>query len=147
MSLIRDLFSSLITASEKLGIDEAFRQMLKEKRSKLYPLKIGKKGNLQEWYLDWEDAEPQHRHISHLFGLFPGNEITPLKTPEFANAARKSLEFRGDGGTGWSKGWKINVWARLLDGNHAHKLIREQLTLTGLEGQFLGSHLGQDLRG
>ncbi|HZI24811.1 MAG TPA: glycoside hydrolase family 95 protein, partial [Chryseolinea sp.] len=134
MSLIRDLFSSLITASEKLGIDEAFRQMLKEKRSKLYPLKIGKKGNLQEWYLDWEDAEPQHRHISHLFGLFPGNEITPLKTPVFAEAAKKSLELRGDGGTGWSKGWKINVWARLLDGNHAHKLIREQLTLTGLEG-------------
>ena len=134
MSIIRDLFSSLIAASEKLGIDEEFRQTLKDKKSKLYPLKVGKKGNLQEWYLDWEDAEPQHRHISHLFGLFPGNEITPLKTPEFANAARKSLEFRGDGGTGWSKGWKINVWARLLDGNHAHKLIREQLTLTGLEG-------------
>ena len=134
MSIIRDLFSNLIAASEKLGIDEDFRQTLKDKRSKLYPLKIGKKGNLQEWYLDWEDADPQHRHISHLFGLFPGNEITPLKTPNFATAARKSLEFRGDGGTGWSKGWKINVWARLLDGNHAHKLIREQLRLTGLEG-------------
>ena len=134
MSIIRDLLSNLIMASEKLGIDEEFRQTLKDKRSKLYPLKIGKKGNLQEWYCDWEDADPQHRHISHLFGLFPGNEISPLKTPEFANAARKSLEFRGDGGTGWSKGWKINVWARLLDGNHAHKLIREQLRLTGLEG-------------
>jgi alpha-L-fucosidase 2 len=134
MSIIRDLFSNLIAASEKLGIDEEFRKTLSDKKGKLYPLKIGKKGNLQEWYLDWEDAEPQHRHISHLFGLFPGNEITPLKTPAFANAARKSLEFRGDGGTGWSKGWKINVWARLLDGNHAHKLIREQLTITGLEG-------------
>jgi alpha-L-fucosidase 2 len=134
MSIIRDLFSNLIAASERLGIDEDFRQTLIAKKSKLYPLKIGKKGNLQEWYLDWEDADPHHRHISHLFGLFPGNEITPLRTPHFANAARKSLEIRGDGGTGWSKGWKINVWARLLDGNHAHKLIREQLTLTGLEG-------------
>ncbi|WP_276371215.1 glycoside hydrolase family 95 protein [Chryseolinea sp. H1M3-3] len=134
MSIIRDLFSNLIAASEKLGVDEDFRQTLIDKQKKLYPLKIGKKGNLQEWYMDWEDADPQHRHISHLFGLFPGNEITPLKTPAFADAARKSLELRGDGGTGWSKGWKINVWARLLDGNHAHKLIREQLKITGLDG-------------
>ncbi len=134
MSIIRDLFSNLIAASEKLDVDEDFRQTLIDKQKKLYPLKIGKKGNLQEWYLDWEDADPQHRHISHLFGLFPGNEITPLRTPAFADAARKSLELRGDGGTGWSKGWKINVWARLLDGNHAHKLIREQLKITGLDG-------------
>ena len=134
MSIIRDLFSNLIEASEILGTDEQFRNLLIEKRSKLFPLQVGKKGNLQEWYKDWEDAEPQHRHISHLFGLFPGREISPLKTPVFANAARKSLELRGDGGTGWSKGWKINVWARLLDGNHAYKLIREQLTLTGSEG-------------
>jgi len=124
----------VIEASEILGIDETFRAALFEKKAKLFPLQIGKKGNLQEWYKDWEDAEPQHRHISHLFGLFPGREISPLKTPEYANAARKSLELRGDGGTGWSKGWKINVWARLLDGNHAYKLIREQLTLTGVEG-------------
>ena len=134
MSIIRDLFSNVVAASKKLGVDEDFRKMLVEKSSKLYPLKIGKKGNLQEWYLDWEDADPEHRHISHLFGLFPGSEISPLKTPAFANAASKSLEFRGDGGTGWSKGWKINVWARLLDGNHAHKLIREQLKITGMEG-------------
>ena len=134
MSIIRDLFTNVIEASEILGIDVEFRATLSEKKAKLFPLQIGKKGNLQEWYKDWEDAEPQHRHISHLFGLFPGREISPLKTPEFANAARKSLELRGDGGTGWSKGWKINVWARLLDGNHAYKLIREQLTLTGVEG-------------
>ncbi|HEY8937130.1 MAG TPA: glycoside hydrolase family 95 protein, partial [Cyclobacteriaceae bacterium] len=97
-------------------------------------LQIGKKGNLQEWSEDWDDAEVTHRHISHLFGLFPGNEISPRTTPAFAKAASKTLEFRGDSGTGWSKGWKINVWARLLDGNHAHKLIREQLTITGMEG-------------
>jgi len=134
MSLIWDLFTNVISASELLGIDDEFRNELIEKKSKLFPLQIGKKGNLQEWYKDWEDVEPQHRHISHLYGLFPGRQITPFSTPQFAEAARKTLELRGDGGTGWSKGWKINVWARLHDGNHAHKLIREQLTLTGVEG-------------
>jgi alpha-L-fucosidase 2 len=134
MSIMRDLFSNVISASEVLRVDEGYRKMLIDKRGKLLPLQIGKKGNLQEWSRDWDDAEPQHRHISHLFGLFPGNEISPIKTPKFADAARKTLELRGDGGTGWSKGWKINVWARLLDGNHAHKLIREQLTITGMEG-------------
>jgi alpha-L-fucosidase 2 len=134
MSLVWDLFTNVIQATQFLNIDEDFRNRLVEKRGKLFPLQIGKKGNLQEWYKDWEDAEPQHRHISHLFGLYPGRQITPLSTPEFAKAAAKSLELRGDGGTGWSKGWKINVWARLHDGNHAHKLIREQLTLTGVEG-------------
>lgn len=134
MSLIWDLFSNTIKASERLGVDKDFRKMLEEKKRKLFPLQIGKKGNLQEWYKDWEDEDPQHRHISHLFGLFPGFQISPLTTPQYAQAARRSLEIRGDGGTGWSKGWKINVWARLLDGNHAHKLIREQLTITGMEG-------------
>ena len=139
MSIIRDLFTNVIEASTILGIDDSFRATLIEKSAKLYPLKVGKKGNLQEWYKDWEDAEPQHRHISHLFGLFPGREISPLKPSPFAAAASKTLELRGDGGTGWSKGWKINVWARLLDGNHAYKLIREQLTLTGVEGTIYTS--------
>jgi alpha-L-fucosidase 2 len=134
MSLIWDLFTNTIQASQQLNIDEEFRKTLIEKRQKLYPLLIGKKGNLQEWYLDWEDEDPYHRHVSHLFGLFPGRQISPLRTPVFANGARRSLELRGDGGTGWSKGWKINLWARLHDGNHAYKLIREQLKLTGVEG-------------
>jgi alpha-L-fucosidase 2 len=134
MSTIWDLFTNLIQASEQLQTDPDFRKLLIEKRSKLFPLQIGKKGNLQEWYKDWEDEDPQHRHISHLFGLFPGRQISPLFTPAYAGAVRKSMELRGDGGTGWSKGWKINVWARLLDGNHAYKLIREQLKLTGMEG-------------
>lgn len=134
MSLIWDLFTNVIQASEQLNTDAELRKSLLEQRSKLFPLQIGKKGNLQEWYKDWEDAEPQHRHISHLFGLFPGRQISPLTTPSFANASKRTLELRGDGGTGWSKGWKINVWARLYDGNHAHQLIREQLTLTGVEG-------------
>jgi alpha-L-fucosidase 2 len=134
ISLIWDLFTNVIQASNHLGVDQDFKKLLIEKRSKLYPLQIGKKGNLQEWYKDWEDEDPNHRHISHLFGLFPGRQISPIYTPGFANAARRSLELRGDGGTGWSKGWKINVWARLHDGNHAYKLIREQLKLTGVEG-------------
>jgi len=131
MSIIRDLFSNLIDASEALQTDEAFRDTLQRAKSKLYPLHVGKKGNLQEWYKDWEDEDPQHRHISHLFGLFPGREISPLIDPKFADACKRTLEIRGDGGTGWSKAWKINVWARLLDGNHAYKLLRELLKLTG----------------
>ncbi|KAA0993454.1 glycoside hydrolase family 95 protein [Dyadobacter aurulentus] len=134
MAIIWDLFTNLIEASERTGSDAEFRKLLIEKRSKLFPMQIGKKGNLQEWYKDWEEAEPEHRHISHLFGLFPGRQISPVYTPAYANAARRTMELRGDGGTGWSKGWKINTWARLLDGNHAYKLIREQLKLTGVEG-------------
>lgn len=134
MAIIWDLFTNLIEASGKMGTDAEFRRLLTEKRARLFPMQIGKKGNLQEWYKDWAEAEPEHRHISHLFGLFPGRQISPVYTPKFAQAARRTMELRGDGGTGWSKGWKINVWARLLDGNHAYKLIREQLKLTGVEG-------------
>jgi alpha-L-fucosidase 2 len=134
MSITRDLFSNVIAASQLLGEDAELRNELVSKRDRLFPFQVGKKGNLQEWYKDWEDAEPQHRHVSHLFGLFPGHDISPITTPELAAAARKSLELRGDGGTGWSKGWKINLWAHLLDGNHAYKLLREQLTITGREG-------------
>jgi len=134
MAIIWDLFTNLIEASGKLGTDTEFRNLLIEKRSKLFPMQVGKKGNLQEWYKDFDEAEPEHRHISHLFGLFPGRQISPVTSPVYAQAARKTMELRGDGGTGWSKGWKINIWARLLDGNHAYKLIREQLKLTGVEG-------------
>ncbi|MFD2569018.1 glycoside hydrolase N-terminal domain-containing protein [Spirosoma soli] len=134
IGLIWDLFSNVIEASEHLGIDADFRKMLVEKKSKLFPLQIGKKGNLQEWYKDWEDQDPQHRHVSHLFVLHPGRQISPLTSPKYAQAARKTLDIRGDGGTGWSKSWKINFWARLHDGNHAYKLLRELLKLTGVEG-------------
>lgn len=134
MAIIRDLLTNVVSASEVLGVDTELRTVWQEKRQRLLPYQIGKKGNLQEWSKDWDDAEPQHRHISHLYGIFPGDEITPATTPDLARAVARSMELRGDGGTGWSKGWKINVWARLWDGNHAHKLIREQLTLTGMEG-------------
>jgi len=134
MAITRDLLANVIRASEILNKDPELRKEWQDKKQRLFPYQIGKKGNLQEWYKDWEDAEPQHRHISHLYGIFPGEEITPALTPDLAKAVARSMELRGDGGTGWSKGWKINVWARLWDGNHAHKLIREQLTLTGMEG-------------
>ena len=129
MSIIWDLFTNLIEASEILGIDDSFRNVLKEKKSKLYPLHIGKKGNLQEWFKDYDDLDPHHRHVSHLFGLHPGRQITPFNTPELAKACQKTLELRGDNGTGWSLAWKINFWARLLDGEHAYKLLRKLLNV------------------
>ncbi|MEZ0538130.1 glycoside hydrolase family 95 protein [Fibrella arboris] len=134
MALIWDVFSNVVQASEQLNVDADFRQKLLEAKKKLFPLQIGKKGNLQEWYKDWTDEDPQHRHVSHLYALHPGREVSPLTTPALADAARKTLEIRGDDGTGWSKSWKINFWARLHDGNHAYKLLRELLKLTGMEG-------------
>ena len=134
MSIIYDLFTNFIQASETLNQDPAFRDLVIKKRSLLYPLKIGKKGDIQEWYKDWEAVDPHHRHVSHLFGLYPGKQISPISTPTFAKAAEKTLELRGDGGTGWSLAWKINFWARLLDGNHAYNMIRTILHLTGQVG-------------
>jgi len=134
MALVYDLFTNVIHASEQLNTDADLRKTLEERLQNLFPLQIGKKGNLQEWYKDWEDAEPQHRHVSHLFALHPGRYISPLRTPKYTEAAKKTLEIRGDGGTGWSKSWKINFWARLHDGNHAHKLLQELLKVTGMEG-------------
>ena len=130
MSVIYDLFDNLIKASKVLGIQDDFTNELTDKKNKLYPLHIGHKGNLQEWYKDWEDVEVHHRHVSHLFGLHPGHQISPVTTPAFAEAAKKTLEIRGDEGTGWSKAWKINFWARLLDGNHAYILLRDLLRAT-----------------
>lgn len=136
LSIIRDLFNNLIDASKILGTDQEFAKMLKIKRDKLRPLQIGKKGNLQEWYGDFEDEDPQHRHVSHLFGLHPGREISPLIDTIYANAAIKTLTVRGDAGTGWSKAWKINFWARLLDGNHAYKMYQELLKNSTLNNLF-----------
>lgn len=134
MALVYDLFTNVIQAAEHLETDADLRKTLDERLQNLFPLQIGKKGNLQEWYKDWEDVEPQHRHVSHLFALHPGRYISPLRTPIYTEAAKKTLEIRGDGGTGWSKSWKINFWARLHDGNHAHKLLQELLKVTGMEG-------------
>lgn len=138
MSIIHNLFTNLIEAGDILQNDTEFQKLLTEKRSKLYPLKIGSKGQLQEWYKDFEETDTLHRHVSHLFGLHPGRQISQ-ETPEFFNAAKRTLERRGDVGTGWSKGWKINFWARLLDGDHAYKLIRQLMQYTNnVEGSVMG---------
>jgi alpha-L-fucosidase 2 len=127
LAMIRELFQQTIAASNVLNIDSEFRSEIEKALAKLYPYQIGKKGNLQEWYFDWEDMDPKHRHQSHLFGLYPGHHVSPSFTPDLANASRKSLDIKGDETTGWSKGWRINLWARLWDGNHAYKMIRELL--------------------
>jgi len=127
MEIIWDLFTNVMEATKILGIDTEYAALLKSKRDSLQPIKVGKKGNIVEWYEDFEDVEPEHRHVSHLFGLHPGREISPLIDPVLGNAAIKTLELRGDGGTGWSKAWKINFWARLLDGDHAYKMYQELL--------------------
>ena len=131
-----ELFTDVIEASEKLGADPDLRKQWKHYRDNLHPLQVGAAGNLVEWYKDWKDTDPQHRHVSHLFGLHPGHEISPMKTPEYAAAARKTLEIRGDGGTGWSKAWKICFWSRLLDGDHAYKMYRELLSKSTLPNLF-----------
>lgn len=129
ISIVYDLFSNLIEAANVLGNDQEFKNLLIAKRAKLYPLKIDSRGRIQEWYKDFEETDTLHRHVSHLFGLHPGHRISQ-DTPEFFQAARRTLEVRGDGGTGWSKGWKINFWARLLDGDHAYTLIRQLMRYT-----------------
>jgi alpha-L-fucosidase 2 len=127
LALIKGLFNKILLISDVLKTDSGFAVEIRAALEKLYPYQIGKKGNLQEWYYDWDDSDPQHRHISHLIGLYPDNQISSLATPDLAAAAKRSLELRGDGGTGWSKAWKINTWARLLDGNHAYKMLRTHL--------------------
>lgn len=135
MSLIWDLFTNLIETSSILDIDNDFKDLLSDKRARLFPLQIGKKGNLQEWFKDYEDRDPHHRHVSHLFGLHPGRQITPFTTPEYAKASKRTLELRGDNGTGWSLAWKINFWARLLDGDHAYKLLRNLLQVVDTQNE------------
>lgn len=127
LAMIRECFQQTIEAAGILGVDADFSRQLSEALVRLRPYQVGQKGNLQEWYHDWEDVEPQHRHQTHLFGLFPGHQIDPQKTPELAAACRKTLEIKGDETTGWSKGWRINLWARLRDGNRAYKMYRELL--------------------
>jgi len=128
--IIRDLFNQCAWAAEILGLDKDFAARLTAARMRLAPMQIGKAGQLQEWLEDWdlEAPERQHRHVSHLYGLFPSNQITPRGTPDLFAAARKTLELRGDVGTGWSLAWKINFWARLRDGDRAYLLLQKALT-------------------
>jgi alpha-L-fucosidase 2 len=138
--IIRDLFSNCIEASKILGVDKDFRRKLTEMRSKIAPNQIGRHGQLQEWLEDKDNPKNQHRHVSHLFGLHPGKEITRRGTPKLFEAARKSLQFRGDGGTGWSMGWKVNFWARFEDGDHAYKMLSSLLTPRRMYPNMFDSH-------
>ena len=127
LAMIRELFLNIVSAQKVLNNDPDFSDKINTTLNNLYPYQIGHNGNLQEWYYDWEDADPKHRHQSHLYGLFPGTHITVENTPTIAEAAKKTLEIKGDETTGWSKGWRINLWARLKDGEHAYKMYRELL--------------------
>jgi alpha-L-fucosidase 2 len=142
LAMIRECFTQTMKAAKELNTDASFRDSLKTALDKLYPYQIGKNGNLQEWYHDWKDADPQHRHQTHLYGVYPGQQITPSKTPQLALAAKKTLEIRGDNTTGWSKGWRINLWARLNDGNHAYKMFRELLNYVEPDGAKNISYTG-----
>lgn len=139
--LLRDLLSHSRQAAELLGTDDNFCKRLQAAEERLPPMKVGKAGQLQEWQQDRDLDVPalQHRHVSHLYGLHPSDQITKQRTPELFAAARKSLELRGDGGTGWSKAWKINFWARLLDGDRSYKLL-ESLITTGTYPNMFDSH-------
>lgn len=127
-----DVFTSTIMAAKILNRDAAFADTLQQMRKRLAPMQIGQHGQLQEWLDDIDDPADNHRHVSHLYGLFPSNQISPYRTPELFDAARTTLIHRGDVSTGWSMGWKVNWWARLQDGNHAYKLIQNQLTPLGV---------------
>lgn len=133
--MMADLFGNMIDAAELMGEKDAqFIKTLKDVKSRLAPMKIGKWGQLQEWFEDWDDPKDNHRHVSHLWGMYPGRQITADGTPDLFKAVRTSLEARGDESTGWSMGWKVCLWARLLDGNHAYKLIQDQIKPAGGRG-------------
>lgn len=137
--LVFDVFSNFLKAADHVGEDKELADTIRTKLAMIPPMMIGQHGQLQEWMEDWDKPDDTHRHISHLYGLFPSNQVSPYTAPELFSAARTTLAFRGDQSTGWSMGWKVNWWARLLDGNRAYKLIKDQLTpalVTGAGGTY-----------
>ena len=134
MAITRELFTHCIEACRVLDVDAPFAAHLMSARARLLPPKIGANGALQEWFKDWPSADPHHRHVSHLYGLYPGNEITAQGTPALYEAAKLALLKRGDDATGWSLAWKINLWARLRDGDHAYRIAELLLRLVSPEG-------------
>jgi len=133
--LVFDLFTKTIKAAQILNTDKELIIKLENTVKRLPPMQIGQWGQLQEWMYDWDSQNDKHRHVSHLYGLYPSNQISPYRTPELFTAAKTSLVARGDESTGWSMGWKVNLWARLLDGNHAFKLITDQLKPAAQSGR------------
>lgn len=127
LGLAWDLLTNCIEASTVLDTDKEFRQQCMDVRANLQPFRIGSKGQLLEWDKEFEETDPNHRHVSHLFALHPGRQIIPEQQPELAAACQRTLEIRGDGGTGWAMAWKINFWARLRDGNHAFRMLKNGL--------------------
>jgi len=140
--IIHDLFTNTIEAADELGDDKEFRDHIAAMRDDLLKPAIGRWGQLKEWEEDRDDPEDKHRHVSHLFALFPGRQISMALTPELAEAARVSLNARGDASTGWSRAWKINFWARLGDGNRAHKVLRGLINLVGETKMIYGESGG-----
>ena len=138
--IVFDVFSSTIRAAEILKKDKSFTDSLLKFRSRLAPMHVGQHGQLQEWLDDIDDPNDKHRHISHLYGLFPSNQISAYRTPALFAAAKNTLIQRGDVSTGWSMGWKVNWWARMQDGNHAYKLIQNQLTPLGVNKEGGGTY-------
>jgi alpha-L-fucosidase 2 len=141
MQLLRYLFGACIEAAQTLGVDEAFRAELAGKRARLAPTRIGADGRVMEWLEEYREVDPHHRHTAHLWGLYPGDEISPATTPALAAAARKTLDARGDAGAGWSLAFKLCLWARLGDGNRAYRLLCEHLkpaTLATAREQWSG---------
>lgn len=127
LAMIRECLIDAAEASKVLGVDKSFRKRIKKTLSRLYPYQIGKDGNLQEWYYDWQDQDPYHRHQSHLFGLYPGHHLSVEETPELAAACARTLQIKGDETTGWSTGWRVNLLARLRDGEKAYRMYRRLL--------------------
>lgn len=125
--LVFDLFSNTLRTAQLLDLDTQFSDTLQQMRAQLPPMQVGQHGQLQEWFEDWDHPQDHHRHISHLWGLYPGYQISPYRTPVLFEGAHNTLLQRGDPSTGWSMGWKVCFWARMLDGDHAYKLIRNQL--------------------
>jgi alpha-L-fucosidase 2 len=141
LEIAQDLFQNLMKCHEILDLGGAFAREIEYALARLRPLRIGSRGQLLEWDAEYEEREPRHRHISHLLGLYPMRLIDPDRTSDLAAAARRTLELRGDEGTGWSLGWKISFWARLRDGGHALRLLEMQLRPVTFDG-FKYSHGG-----
>ena len=137
-ALVGELFDHFIEASKLVGEDKVLRESVAGKRKLLAPYQIGNYGQLQEWLEDLDNPKDRHRHTSQLWGLYPGISIDPIRSPKLADAAKVVLEHKGDESTGWAMGWRMNLWARLLDGNHAYKLLKRQLMLVNSDAYGAG---------